>query len=254
MANDPFAPPVTAEKVRSNSTAIIIIAVLGALLLMALVCGGILLALLLPAVSAARGAARQQMAANHMKMIGLGIHNDHASFQQLPAAAAVDSSGGPLWSWRVALLPFLEESATWDRWQQDQRWDSEANRALWVPMPANYIPVDTSNPAADQTHVFAIRHPLSLMSGEPNLAFKDCSDGLSNTILAVYLTSRTTSWAAPEDLSLQELQGEFANLSPPQAIVVLFGDGSVRRFSSPLDPATIEAMVTRNAGDIVPAL
>jgi hypothetical protein len=92
------------------------------------------------------------------------------------------------------------------------------------------------------------------MSGEPSVTFDTCSDGLSNTILAVYLPSRTTTWAAPEDLTLQELQAEFANLSPPQAILVLLGDGSVRAFHSPLDPTTIEAMVTRDGGEIIPAL
>jgi hypothetical protein len=218
---------------------------------MALVCGGVLVALLLPAVSAARSAAQSMQTSNNLKQVGLAVHNYHSAYRQLPAAAATDASGNEIWSWRVALLPFLEEQSTWEQWQKDQGWSSGVNASLCVPLPAAYASAKEPNPITDQTHFFAVRHPQGMMSGEAGLSFQDVSDGLSNTILAVYLPGRTTSWAAPEDITLAELQIELTKVIPGDPIQILFGDGSVRRIDRPLDAATVEALVTRNAGDVV---
>ena len=225
MASDPFTtPPEPATTAQSgNNTAIIIAVVLGGLLIAALLCGGVLIALLLPAVTTARRAAQVMQASNHLKQVGLAFHNYHSAYRQLPQPAGTSASGEPLWSWRVALLPFLEEQATWERWQQDDAWNSGVNSPLLVPIPAAYRSPDEADPSTDQTHLFAVRHPSSMMSGDSTLAFQDVTDGLSGTILAVWLPHRTTTWAAPEDITLPELQAEFAKLSPPDAILVLMG-------------------------------
>jgi prepilin-type N-terminal cleavage/methylation domain-containing protein len=79
---------------------------------------GVLVALLLPAVQAAREAARRMQCSNHMKQIGLALQNYHDTFQSLPYGARarfVNTSGtnptgqqfGP--SWYVGLLPFAEQ-------------------------------------------------------------------------------------------------------------------------------------------------
>lgn len=253
MSSDPFATPPTEPEGNSSgtNTLVIIVIVMGVLLMMALVCGGILLALLLPAVSAARSAARDMQTSNNLKQVGLAIHNYHSVYRQLPAAAGTDAAGNPIWSWRVALLPFVEQNVTWEQWQKDQAWNSQANLPLCLPLPFAYANPKEADPSSDQTHVFAIRHPQSMMSGESTLTFDSVTDGLSNTMLAVYLPWRTTSWAAPEDISLAELQAEFAKATPAETIQVLFGDGAVLRFSDPLDAETIEAMVTRDGGELV---
>jgi hypothetical protein len=248
MANDPLATPpetVATAQPGSHKTAIIIAVVLGGILLVAL---------LLPAMTSAPKASRVEQASNHLKWLGLAFQNYHAAYQQLPLPAGTSASGKPLWSWRVALLPFMEEQATWERWQQDDAWNSRANSPLLVPMPAAYRSPADAGPNTDQTHIFAVRHPRSMMSGESTLAFEDVSDGLPETILAVWLPHRTTSWAAPEDITVSELQTEFAKLSSPDTILLLMGDGAVQRIKRPLDDKTIEAMVTRDAGDEVGVL
>lgn len=251
MSNDPFAVPPPQPPAASGgpSVALIIAIVLGVFLVLALLCGGVLVALLLPAVSAARNAAQTAMSTNQLKQVGLAVHNYHSAYRELPPAFVTDSSGNPMWSWRVSLLPFLEEQGRWEQWHQDQAWDSAANSPLNLPLPATYASPSDQDPTSDQTHVFAVRHPSGMMSGQPGLTFADTSDGLSNTILAVYLPDRTTSWSAPEDITLQELQTEFAKASPGKQVLVLLGDGSVIRFAEPLDPTAVEALVTRDAGD-----
>ncbi|MDR1958474.1 MAG: DUF1559 domain-containing protein [Planctomycetaceae bacterium] len=78
---------------------------------------GILIALLLPAVQAAREAARRMQCTNNMRQIGIALHNYHDTFQKFPAAwfgyesgtNRPNALGDPGWSWAASILPFLEQ-------------------------------------------------------------------------------------------------------------------------------------------------
>jgi hypothetical protein len=72
---------------------------------------GVLIALLLPAVQAAREAARRMTCSNHLKQIGIGIHNFHSTRQGLPPAAV----GMDGFSTFVFLYPFVEQAALYER-------------------------------------------------------------------------------------------------------------------------------------------
>jgi len=77
---------------------------------------GILVALLLPAIQAAREAARRSECSNNMKQIVLGMHNYHDTFSTFPAGYIYRHGGGkPNYGWNTALMPFLEEQTFYDR-------------------------------------------------------------------------------------------------------------------------------------------
>lgn len=88
---------------------------------------GVLVAMLLPAVQAAREAARRSECANNLKQIGLGIHNHHDTFKNLPHggrhwsyAPEYSSNGGPEIAprqgagWAFQILPYIEQTNLWD--------------------------------------------------------------------------------------------------------------------------------------------
>ena len=75
---------------------------------------GILIAMLLPAVQAARGAARRMQCSNNLKQIGLALHNYYGSFQVFPygsRAGSIPPQNMYGTNWRTALLPFMEQDS-----------------------------------------------------------------------------------------------------------------------------------------------
>jgi prepilin-type N-terminal cleavage/methylation domain-containing protein/prepilin-type processing-associated H-X9-DG protein len=74
---------------------------------------GILVALLLPAIQAAREAARRSECSNNVKQIGLGLQNYHDTFGTLPPASLRVQGHGP--SWWVMILPQLEQQSVYDQ-------------------------------------------------------------------------------------------------------------------------------------------
>jgi prepilin-type N-terminal cleavage/methylation domain-containing protein/prepilin-type processing-associated H-X9-DG protein len=77
---------------------------------------GILLGMLLPAVQAAREASRRTSCSNNLKQLGVALHSYHAQHGRFPAGSPLHRfSGRTSISWRVLILPFMEESNTYQQ-------------------------------------------------------------------------------------------------------------------------------------------
>jgi prepilin-type processing-associated H-X9-DG protein len=89
----------------------------------------ILIALLLPAVQAAREAARRMQCSNHLKQVGLAIHNFHDAQQGLPPTRQICLHG----TWANILWPYLEQGAVDDQWgPKGYHYQPEENRTVQV--------------------------------------------------------------------------------------------------------------------------
>ena len=222
----------------------------------------VLVALLLPAVQAAREAARRAQSMNNMKQIGLAMHNYHDVYKALPPAYGVDKSGKPLLSWRVYILPFIEQQTLYKQFHLDEPWDSEHNRTLIERMPQVYLsPNSVAGPGktiylgnAGKDGVFV---PASGSAQEHprGLSFAKITDGTSNTIMVVEAgNAAAVTWTKPDDFvprADNPLQGLIG--TRPGGFLALLCDGSVRFISESIDKNTLKALFTAGGGEAVTA-
>lgn len=104
---------------------------------------GVLVALLLPAVQAAREAARRTSCTNNLKQIGLALHNRADTFQQVYPALTEYSPGPQGWgTWTFFLLPYMEQSSVAD--QAANSGASWGNNVHAIPIKAFLCPSDST--------------------------------------------------------------------------------------------------------------
>lgn len=215
---------------------------------------GIMVGLLLPAVQAAREAARRMTASNEMKQIALAMHNYHATYKKLPDFAIRDENGKALLSWRVAILPFIEQQQLYQEFHLDEPWDSPHNIKLLDRMPTTYV--DPSAPVAPGHTVFQVPLGTGLMFEENGeRKFRDVLDGLSNTIMVVE-SSRDAAvpWTQPADLEF-DLDNPLVKTgdSHQGGFHVTMADGAVVFLTNSIDLGLLKALLTRAGAEPINA-
>ncbi len=213
---------------------------------------GVLVGLLLPAVQSAREAARRMSATNNMKQIMLALHNYHDTYGHFPEAISRDEDGNPLLSWRVAILPYLEQNNLYEQFHLDEPWDSEHNSTLLASMPAIYadpgIPLEPG-----MTVMHAPTGEQFAFTEDGSVGMRNVTDGTSNT-LALVEGNRASAlpWTSPEFLEI-DMDDPLADIggNRPFGFTAALMDGSVRTIAQNIDLNTFLALLTRNGGEVV---
>ncbi|MFN3149382.1 DUF1559 domain-containing protein [Bremerella sp.] len=193
----------------------------------------VLIGLLLPSTTmSGRGEGRRSLTSNNLKSIGLALHNYHDTYGTLPPAVVTDSEGQPLYSWRVLVLPFLEEQDLYDQFDLSQPWDSAANLPLVEQVP--YLlqsPFLTAEEHPGKTAYLAVVDPqgkLTLMLPQEGRPLGEVPCELGSVAMVVEQCDRPVIWSKPDDVSPFELihmpQIDQNNRS---TLPLLLGDGSV---------------------------
>ena len=198
------------------------------------------LAAALPAVNAARVAARRTQSMNNIRQILLGIlqyESEHGHFP--PAAGRVDGSRHAH-SWRVAILPYLGREDLYKRYRFDEPWDSEANKALIAAIPSFYkSPSDGSS--SGYTSYFAPVGEDTIIGKDKGAELGAISDGTANTIMVVEV-KREVPWTKPEDLPADLDPAKLAGWNEA-VFLVGHADGHVTSVSYGIDEATLHQMI-----------
>ena len=210
---------------------------------------GVAVGMLLPAVQAVRTAARRTTSMNNLRQLSLASHNFASNYQRLPSGDGPVRPGGPAVSWRVKLLPFIEEGNLYEQYNFDEPWDSENNMKVAKQMPATFM-----NPQSTAQEGSTVYRGVGGVSGVMGVddkgksvrrTFGEITDGTSNTIMFVECPDHmAVPWTKPdggidpEKASPQQLQGNFSG-----GFNVSFCDGSTYFIASSLGTETFKALL-----------
>jgi uncharacterized protein (TIGR03067 family) len=192
-------------------------------------------------------AAQRAVSSNNLKQIALALHSYHDTYKRLPGPAITSKDGKPLLSWRVAILPFVEEGTLYREFRLDEPWDSPHNKKLLNKMPKLYEPVRGKTKQPYTSYYQAFTGPGTAF--EPNMKLRiggSFPDGTSLTIFVVE-AGEPVPWTKPEDVpydpkkDLPKLGGLF-----PDGFHIVMVDGSVLWVGRGFDERTFRGAITRN--------
>jgi len=202
---------------------------------------------------------------NHMKMMALAMHEYAETHDgRLPPAVLRDAQGKPLHSWRVLILPYLEQNHLYVQFHLDEPWDSPHNIALLSAMPKVYS-TPTALPVEARAAPFSTFYQVftgegTAFEGSQGLLFPgDFPKGTSNVLLVVE-AGQAVPWTKPDDLPYEDagpmpsLGGVFTGESRfslfgsnrVKGFHAVLADGSGRFFDSATSEATLREAIVRH--------
>jgi hypothetical protein len=184
---------------------------------------------------------------NNLKQIVLAMHNYHDAMGTWPA----DTPTGL--SWRVQLLPYMEQENLYRRFKLNEAWDSDTNKKLIDELPKIYAPVRVK---AEKGETFyrgfagAGNEAGAFESGK-RITLVNMTDGTSNTI-AVIDAGEAVVWTKP-GTDIDHTAKEFPKLGrmiDGDSFFAAMCDGSVRKVKRKFDEAALKAAVSRSGGEV----
>jgi uncharacterized protein (TIGR03067 family) len=190
---------------------------------------------------------------NNLKYLTLAtIHYADTNKRLLPGPAIMSKDGKPLLSWRVAILPFIEQEHLYKQFRLDEPWDSEHNKKLLAKMPEVYAPIRGKTEEPHSTYYQAFVGPGAAFEHGKQIRYPaGFPDGTSNTILLAE-AGEAVPWTKPADLpfdpkkALPKLGGLF-----PDGFHVSMADGSIQWVHRGFDERELGATITRDGGEVL---
>lgn len=172
---------------------------------------------------------------NNLRQVVLAMHmygDSNAAFPQHVAhQSKVDLS------WRVLVLPYLEQDELFRKVDMQSDWDSEKNAVLKTVTPTIYG-------TDGMSRITAVKYD------RPVRFFADVTDGTSNTIAFLQFEAGVP-WAANQDMTIDQILKTFTDMKGEGEVLVAFYDGSVRTLAATTDPVQLKAMLTPNGGEVI---
>jgi hypothetical protein len=220
------------------------------------------------AAQEARRAALSSACAGHLSQIALGLHSYHEVYGRFPPAYLADARGRPEHSWRVLILPYIEQQAIYNRYNFQEPWDGPHNRELAPLMPVPYACPNHRGDAGGRryqgnvwTSYLAVTGPGTVFPGAGTVSLVDVSDRRGATIMVAEVADADVHWMEPRDLDVATMSFKIGGPPPPSVSSLDAGgphavtvDGSVRQLSPTTAPRELKALTTIAGGEEVAPL
>ena len=219
--------------------------------------------LLFPCLQKIRNGERWVYSANSLRQIGYAFQSYHEVNEKLPPAAIRGEMGQDLLSWRVAILPYIEQDILHKQFRLDESWDSHPNKPLSETTPRCYVPVFGGSDNPGLTRYQVLVGPGTAFE-RPGLTWTDFSDGRGSTLL-IAEAEVPVVWSKPVDMAynpagpLPRLGAGYTKpvhflcreVNRHPGFVACFADGSARFIRGSTDESVVRALITRNGGEPV---
>ncbi len=167
--------------------------------------------------------------------------------------AITDKDGKPLLSWRVAILPYLDQQELYNKFKLDEPWDSPNNKPLIKEMPKTFLCPSRRKPEPGTTTYRVFVGKGALFEEGEGTGIQNVTDGTSNTIMVVE-SKDAVPWTKPDDLKfdMEAKPSLYGAGSPhPGGFNATFADGSVRFLKNSIGLLTWRALITRAGGEVI---
>ena len=213
--------------------------------------------LLLPAVQKVRGVAARSVSQNNLKQIGIAIHAYHDTYQHFPRDIT-DKDGKPILSWRVAILPFIEQGALYNKFKMDEPWDGPNNKEWSKALIKTYLApnelVQVNKEGYALTSYKGVAGPGTIFDAEvKKLSIVGVTDGTSNTVMVVE-AGDYIPWAKPGDIVIDPKKPlpKLVSAGLVDQFNALMCDGSVRVVNTKkVSEKTLRAAFSRDGGEVL---
>jgi hypothetical protein len=201
------------------------------------------------ALANARAKAQELEAINNLKQLAIAFHNFHDTFGHFPTQTGDPELPSKL-SWRVELLPFLEESALHQQFKRDEPWDSPHNKKVLdtMPMPKLYRDprYQPKEEKTNLTYFQGVAGDGGILSqkGGATLGAITNANGTAQTLMIVE-AGNACPWTKPDDYVHDQKKPlpPLGGPKPGEYFLAAFADGHVQRIPMKTDEKTLRCML-----------
>jgi len=173
-------------------------------LLVVLILIGILIAMLFPTLfHSSEGRVRTENS-NQTRQLVLAVLNYESDHSHLPPAYIADENGKPMHSWRVLILPYLDQQSLFDQYDFDEPWDGPNNAKLVNQLHEDLFDAWWDDKANGLTCFKLVTGEGTAFERGQTIKLDEISGGASNKIMIVYDNSKPVNWMAPEDIAIDD--------------------------------------------------
>ena len=184
-----------------------------------------------------------------------GCHGYEEANQALPATANYDKDGKPLLSWRVHILPYMNQNNLYRLFKLDEPWDSEHNLKLAAMLPACYFAADASDADMQSGKTVYVRPTGkgTLFDGDKAPTFGMMHDGSVNTALLVRTTSdNAVVWTKPVDWEFNpEKPRRGLGLKDAQELKIATADGATHTLRADVTDDQLRNLIDPQDGNFL---